>query len=273
MSAKFLARAFKPALIALLLSGFTGICPAFTGIIPAYADSLFGDKLFSDDSLFTPEQSDTPAPREKDRKQEETDRAIAKLAAMQKEQAELSHSMYDNMLFNQMQKVAEWLDNYVVWNHRFPEQVNGGQDARNQTFGEGDELTWALRQMSLLIPNNPYKNGSVYNEGGWSINPQEQSNYGMPQTNEPTNSRLDMNRIQVIYVNTLKVADSNYYAQNPPPEWVAAPGTITIVTDRLYFFFVWGAGANGKPIRDPANGNVRMVLSSYQTWDQPQMQP
>jgi len=234
---------------------------------PACADGLFKGGLFDIDAVGDTKAAAQDAQVEKEKQQ------AAQKASELKRQAQYRFDSADQYLFLQMQKISEWLDNYVVMNHRFPEQVVGGQDAYNLTFGQGDELTFALQEMSLLIPNNPYGSGTVYAQPGTDVNPLLQNEDGNPVIQSPTDGMQTHNRIVVSYDGALNTADLNSLSEHPPDEWRGSPGTIGIVTDNLYHFIIWGAGRDGKPIRDPYSGNARLVIGNYVTWDQPPLQP
>ncbi len=234
---------------------------------PALADGLFKGGLFDIDAVGDTKAAAADAQEEKEKQQ------AAQTALDLKRKAQYRFDSADQYLFLQMQKISEWLDNYVVMNHRFPEQVVGGQDAYNLTFGQGDELTFALQEMSLLIPNNPYGPGTIYAQPGTDVNPLLQVEDGQPAIQAPSDGMQTHNRIVVSYDGALNTADLNSLTEHPPDEWRGSPGTIGIVTDNLYHFIIWGAGRDGKPIRDPYTGNARLVIGNYVTWDQPPLQP
>lgn len=269
---KFFARAGLLAGSGLLL--FAG---AFPFAPAASADDVFEDikkPLFQDGGLFGDKQKETekkPAyqtPEECQTNQVKTMQVMARREA-QKEML----LTCDNELFRQMQSVSDWMNNYVVMNHRFPEQYIGGEDPYNMTFGQGDQMTIAMQQMNILIPNNPYVNGGIYMQPGEDVNPGLENSDDSPVTVMPSDSKFNQNRIKVIYDRSLNPAGVAELAQHPPYEWTASPGTVCFVTDSLYYFIVWGAGADGKPIRDPVSGNARLVLGNYNTWDQPLLHP
>lgn len=52
----------------------------------------------------------------------------------------------DSELYEQMERVSRWMDQYATWNQKFPDP--------------GDETNWARQQMNALVPNNPYSGDS-----------------------------------------------------------------------------------------------------------------
>ncbi|MCA0314140.1 MAG: hypothetical protein LCH63_09915 [Candidatus Melainabacteria bacterium] len=269
--------------IALLAMAFCMGCQS------AYADdlfsvgggSLFKKPLFSGDSLFNNNESqksgssaaDTARRTEAELHEYEQKKAREDAIREQKIARKEMLMTIDNEMFRQMKAVADWLNNFVVMNHRFPEQSIGGEDPYNLTFGQSDELNIALRQMNILIPNNPYMNAGIYMVPGADVDPNLQISNENPMTVFPDDSKYNRNRVKVIYDRSLNPQAVADLAIHPPYDWQGSPGTVGVVTDGLYYFVVWGAGIDGKPIKDPISGNVRLVLGSYQTWDQPPLQP
>lgn len=272
----------KKVPVFLLLSGLLALVPARSQADDLFktGGGLFQKPLFEGDGLFL--RDGAAGSSEKAPAQKNDSEALGKLIKEQEiKQARLQKQMVytemvmtaDNELLRQMKKVADWMNDYVVWNHHFPEQSVGGEDPYNLTFGQSDELNIAMRQMNLLVPNNPYMHGGIYMEPGKDVDPNLQIADDQPMPIIPSDSKYNRNRIKIFYDRSLNASDMAQLATNPPYDWQATPGTIGIVTDSAYYFVVWGAGIDGKPIRDPVSGNVRLVVGNYQTWDQPPLQP
>lgn len=244
----------------------------------ARADDVFEDikkPLFSDGDLFGESQTKTqPKPTKYQTPEECQTNQVKTMQVMARREAQKEMLLTcDNELFRQMQSVSDWMNNFVVMNHRFPEQYIGGEDPYNMTFGQADQMTIAMQQMNMLIPNNPYVNGGIYMQPGEDVAAGLQNSDDSPVTVMPSNSKFNQNRIKIIYDRSLNPTGVAELALHPPDEWTASPGTVCFVTDSLYYFIVWGAGADGKPIRDPVSGNARLVLGNYNTWDQPLLHP
>ena len=164
---------------------------------------------------------------------------------------QMARAQEDNRLFNQMTKVSDWFAQYCTWNHRFPEGP--------------DQVTFAKQQLNQLVPNIPYDSGSLQLASGLDA----EADYANPETSpedspQPTQVAATMDRIQV-HSNDLSLTnnDIQQYKTQPPPEWVAAPGTITAISNQTTTYIVWGAGRDGLPIRDPDTGNVRIIVGHY----------
>lgn len=159
----------------------------------------------------------------------------------------------DSRLYSQMKTVGNWVDNWIMYNHRFPEQ--------------GDEQASATNQLNMLVPNNPYQAGNLSAVAGPDVNETlaETNEYAAPQpVAGETWTGNDRVRLQLDW--SLSVGEIEEFSKEPPLTWQAAPGTITVSSNNQYLFVIWGAGADGKPIRDPLTNRVRMVIANYQNW-------
>lgn len=219
----------------------------------AYASDLFSKKsLFEDDDLFNDKEV-------KKTEAEQATRAKIEAANRTARQHELVGSMAvnDGQLFDQMRQVASWIDNWVVFNHRFPEI--------------GDETTYALQQLNELVPNNPYRAGSAYMVSGESVDNAYLNQEGEQATPPMADSKVDGDRVVFVRDYGLTVPEIDQYSADPPVDWRAKPGTITVITNDQYLFIVWGAGFDGKPLRDFGSKRVRFAVGNYQRWDAPVM--
>ncbi len=172
--------------------------------------------------------------------------AQAQLTAKQ-----LAHAQEDYRLYNQMSKVSDWLAQYCTWNHRFPEGW--------------EQVAFAKQQLNQLVPNIPYQSGRLQLAQGLDA----QSDYATPddspvQTPQPVPVAANMDRIQINSADlSLTDGDIQQYLVQPPEEWTAPPGTITAISNQSTTYVVWGAGADGLPIRDPDSGRVRLIIGHY----------
>ena len=158
--------------------------------------------------------------------------------------------MGNDRMYQQMNRVATWLNQYCVWNHRFPEQ--------------GDEMTWAKEQLNQLIPNPPYDPGALRLTPGFDADPNYSSpanspEYEMPQPGSPES----LDRIRLIFDPSLTELMVQSWRTDPPSEWQAVPGTISAISNNQNLFVIWGAGANGLPLRDPSTNRVIMIIGRY----------
>lgn len=218
-----------------------------------YADDLFSKKsLFDNDDLFNDNEVKKTAAEQASRTKIEA----ANRAARQRELV-TSMAINDGQMFEQMRRVANWVDNWVVFNHRFPEI--------------GDETTYALQQLNELVPNNPYIAGSAYMVAGETVDNAYLSQQGEQQPPPMADSKIDDDRIVFVRDFGLTVPEIDQYSVDPPVDWRAKPGTITVITNDQYLFIIWGAGADGKPLRDFGSKRVRFAVGNYQRWDAPVM--
>ncbi len=156
----------------------------------------------------------------------------------------------DQRMYEQMNRVANWLNQYCVWNHRFPEY--------------GDEMNWAKEQINQLIPNPPYDTGAVRLSSGLDADPQYDQPSDSPQYEMPTpGSPESLNRVQLVFDPSLTEQQVQNWRTDPPDEWQAAPGTITAISNNQNLFVLWGAGINGMPLKDPTTNRVIMIIGRY----------
>lgn len=227
-------------------------CLAIINSGPALsADSLFKEGLFESQPLFGDNKffgGDSGAQEVARQKSE-----LAKKQDRVKRNKQLLERC-DSALFSQMREIAGWMDNWVVCNHRFPEQ--------------GDEQTFVLNQLNALIPNNPYVSGSFSVVSGADVNQQlAERDEDLPLQPIANAGFTGVSRITLELDWSLTLNEIEAFSVEPPISWQAAPGTINVVSNNQYLFIVWGAGLDGKPIRDPLTGRVRMVVANYQNWN------
>jgi hypothetical protein len=94
---------------------------------------------------------------------------------------------------------------------------------------------------------------------------------GEQATPPMADSKIDSDRIVFVRDFGLTVLEVDQYSADPPVDWRAKPGTITVITNDQYLFIIWGAGADGKPLRDFGSKRVRFAVGNYQRWDAPVM--
>ena len=244
----------KKLSLALVFCLFCTICAPFAFAI---SDKLFDSPMFDSDksdlfnqikrgSLFdngAKERSETAAQKT----QQAADRAAreSRIKEFKREG--------DDRLYSQMKTVGNWIDNWIMYNHRFPEQ--------------GDEQANATNQLNMLVPNNPYQVGNLSVVAGADVNETlaETNEYAAPQPvageTWSGNARV---RLELDW--SLSVGEIEEFSKEPPLTWQAPPGTITVACNNQYLFVVWGAGADGKSVRDPLTNRVRMVIANYQNW-------
>lgn len=178
---------------------------------------------------------------------------------------DLNQSEQDLMMYQQMSQVVDWLNQYCVWNHHWPEPV--------------DETNQAVNQLCELVPNNPYKwKAKVQEAQGQSTDPDYL--YLNQPMNQPTDAStgfegdspdpgtsfeaLGNKRIKLVLNTSLTAAEVRTWETDPPDEWTDAPGTITGISNSQNIIVVWGAGADGKPLKVPGSRKTRIFVSNVQ---------
>jgi hypothetical protein len=165
-------------------------------------------------------------------------------------------SQIDQEMRQQIRRVAGYLQNYQIRNFRFPGFQN-------------DEMYAAQVQLNELVPNNPYAYGPT-EVAGFAGMPSQYNQNGSPQAGSPVwgddfNDHLQAQanaRILLSIDYNLTPVQIEEWAKHPPDYWQAAPGTITAVGNNQGLLYVWGAGADGKPIMNPMNGHAFVVSGS-----------
>lgn len=195
--------------------------------------------------------------------------AAAEEKALQKtvQQAEkkLANQQYDFMLYSQMQQVANYMSQYCIQNKRWPEP--------------GDQTEYVVKQLNELVPNNPYKPNQLQESQFFSTDssyhyddptkddfiPGAATGAGtgnpdniMPDTQLGTSADL---RVKLQFNPSLSAQMVRDWQTEAPLEWQTTPGSITAISNSQDLFVIWGAGANGKPIKSP-NGTTRLYIGN-----------
>ncbi|HEY9716061.1 MAG TPA: hypothetical protein V6C69_01225 [Trichormus sp.] len=152
----------------------------------------------------------------------------------------------DDRMFRQMRQVAGWIDQYCLWNHRWPEV--------------GEETDEAQQQLNQLVPNNPYVGGFLTIGGGPEDTNPDASLDDMPA---PSDAAAGMNRVQVSIDSSLTEESVREDMKDTPVDWTSSPGTITVIGNQQNMYCLWGAGRDGKPLKDPLSGRTQIIVGHY----------
>lgn len=194
-----------------------------------------------------------------------------------RQQAQQARQFADSELYEQMERVSRWMDQYATWNQKFPDV--------------GDETNWARIQMNALVPNNPYAGDKLQLMAGLDATPSyadpnnAPGSYDTPpemqgaalqestsanQVNEnpddgsiDTDTNADLNRIWLTTDPSLNENMAQEYLTQPPDDWTGSPGSINVVSNNQNLIVVWGAGANGRPIKFPGTNKTRLIIGRY----------
>lgn len=156
----------------------------------------------------------------------------------------------DDQLYSDERKVAGWLDQFCIWNHRFPEQ--------------GDQMRDAKDQLNQLVPNNPYSSGKLLVAQGLDVDPEYTNPTASPvEFPAPDYQAATENRIHLRLDPSLTELNIRQYQTQPPLEWNGPPGSIYAISNQQSLYVVWAAGRDGLPIRDPNTHRVRLIIGRY----------
>jgi hypothetical protein len=184
---------------------------------------------------------------------------FAPVVCAQSMMQQMAMEQEDNRMFTDMSRVSNWVNQYCIWNHRFPEQ--------------GDEFRDAKAQLNQLVPNNPYINSKLYLSqgldadpvyaGNADVSPNSNTDYQKTPFYVPSDQAANLHRIQLVIDGSLSELEIQQWQTEPPDEWNAPAGTITVISNQQNLFCIWGAGLNGKPIRDPLSRQVQIIIGRY----------
>lgn len=214
-------------------------------------------------SLFPTDKSTDNAPLFPDDKTPDSSAAKPKVDTAEiKKEMKARVDRADEQMRSQIQKVAQWLQEFSMRNqNRFP-----GVYGDSNTIERASEV-----QLTELVGPNPYvgAQGSInageldglspglanfYNSDGTPV-------AGSQIANDEWTSELtadNAGRIQLQMDQSAARTTLNSYRTDPPLNWQAAPGTIVGSGNGQGFLYVWGAGIDGKPVKD-YNGSVYIV--------------
>ncbi len=182
---------------------------------------------------------------------------------VQQAEKKMVNQQYDFMLFSQMQQVANYMSQYCIYNKRWPEP--------------GDQTEYVVKQLNELVPNNPYKPNQLQESQYFSTDtsyhyddptkddfiPGAATGAGigapdntMPDTQLGTSADL---RVKLEFNPSLSAQMVRDWQAEAPLEWQTSPGTITAISNSEDLFVIWGAGANGKPIKSP-DGTTKFYI-------------
>jgi len=163
------------------------------------------------------------------------------------QQMQFAKDEADAQQYRQMERVASYLDQYCAQNHRWPDQ--------------GEEQQFIQQQLNQLVPINPYTQaGAPWLPTQGSEGPQDVSG------NLPLDQYYDNvpqgTRVKLVFDPSLNTTMAKEYINDPPEDWQRRPGAITAVSNNQDLFVVWGAGINGKPLRNMA-GQMRLIFGRF----------
>ena len=225
----------------------------------AFNEDITKDVLKGDSEVSTVKPLNKPETKKVESAQKNLARTSRKL------EYEMQNQQADFQLYLQMQKVDNWLSQYCVWNHHWPEYI--------------DEQNGCINQLAELVPNNPYLPGQLQESEGSSTDPDyryynqplnqfyngEAASGFDPQSFQPNNSyeAYGRKKIRLLFDPSITAEQVREWEYDPPESWNEPPGTITGISNGQNLIVVWGAGADGRPIKVPGSKKrIRMFISN-----------
>lgn len=139
------------------------------------------------------------------------------------DQAQKARQEADNKLSNNMKRLEDWLARFKNEHNHLPEQ--------------GSEQDDAIIELEAYLNPNPY------------------SQTGIMASRERRACPL-----RFITDLTLDRKKFGQWENAVPDNWVADPGSLTIISNTIDFFLIWGAGADHQPLRSPETKKYRLVF-------------
>jgi hypothetical protein len=72
-----------------------------------------------------------------------------------------------------------------------------------------------------------------------------------------------LNRIKLTIDNSLSEIEAQQWLTQPPDDWQAPPGTISLIGNQQNMYVLWGAGRDGRPLRDPLSHRVQLIIGRF----------
>ena len=227
----------------------------------AVADDLFPDNLFPEDKgkpLFPAFTFDAPTVQSS--KQQDP--------AAQKKVFKERIGRADEQMRQQMQKVAGWLQEFSLRNqHRFP-----GEYGSSGTISRAAEV-----QLTELAGGNPYAGAytGVESQELNALSPPlayYYNNNGTPVDNSPAANdewtaeltAENAHRIHLQMDGSASPGEVDSMRNDPPSSMQAVPGMITACGNGQGYLYVWGAGIDGKPLKD-YDGKLYIITAQTST--------
>lgn len=165
-------------------------------------------------------------------------------------------SRQNAVMQEEVRRVANYMENWCMRNSRFP---------------TGNDETAATRaQLGLLVPENPYNLPEIEQPYGYpqpvTIMPGDQYHWNQNiESEEDSSVEIAQNpdRVRLVRDDSLTLNAITYYQKYPPTDWRAPAGTITCVGNNSGLVMVWGAGRNGRPIRDGLTGRLLLIAGMW----------
>jgi len=174
------------------------------------------------------------------------------------EMQQMALQQQDEQMFMDMRRVSNWVNQYCIWNRRFPEQ--------------GTEFREAKAQLNQLVPNNPYVSDKLLLSQGLDADPVYASSSDIPDSYTdydkvpypvPSDQAANLHRIVLNIDQSLTELDLQQDQDSAPDEWTAPAGSIVVISNQQNLYVVWGAGRDGRPLKDPLSGKTQLIIGRY----------
>jgi hypothetical protein len=154
--------------------------------------------------------------------------------------AQLLADKADSQLLEKMQRVADRFKSDRLRFGSFPED---GQENKN-----------LVEKLEDLAGANPYFG---FPENTAADDPTFAAEHAQPGCDK---EHVCVRILADASLSTSRIAASR---KPPPQRWQAMPGTITIIHNTENLFALWGAGIDGKPIRDKTSGECSIISAEF----------
>lgn len=221
------------------------------------ADLPSGDSFFSSSPI--PAKKTTPN-SQANRMQQENDREA------------------DSTMRQQIDKVSSWLQEFSLRNHgNFPGVASDFGSPIRASQVQLTELVGANPYAGSMPASSPYQELNGLGPGLSS----SYSNDGNPSTASPVESdewtaelqAQKSSRVRLGMDYSISASEIDQWRSEAPSEWQAAPGTIYANGNYQGLFYVWGAGRDGKPVKDSSGSQAYISTGRTGATSQDQIAP
>lgn len=146
-------------------------------------------------------------------------------------QVQMAAVKADSALLQDMETVADAFMRFAKARRRFPD--------------DGKEALELADRMARLLPDNPY-----FTDANLAQCIKQEGMEGA--ANQPSVTIVQDLRLSFTQFDELKFA--------PPSAWHGNPGSIYVIHNAEDTFIVWGASANGMPVKNADSGTVQILM-------------
>lgn len=219
---------------------------------PGFAADLFNDDMFDSKTNNQFGDFDTPDASSSQSEQKPDPEAAKKAYKQMVDRA-------DEQMRQQMMKVASWLQEFSMRNqNRFPGVYGSSGTTARAAAVQLTELVGKQSPYSSISSDSINARELIGLQPGLSFR-----GSGSPIASDEYTAELSSDaggRIQLGVDGSANSNATDSYRNEPPGSWQAAPGTICANGTGSGYYYVWGAGVDGKPVKD-INGQTYIIAT------------